>query len=221
MVGVSFQPLLAYGAAAAPTISLFASATSQDSTTITVPAGVVVGDLLVLFDSSYDSDGITPASAVPSGFTAISDTSSGIGMRIISSRKLAVGGEAGSSLTGMTTGNIGVSKALYVFRRSPVATSLSLSTPQSQITTGNPTAQVQSASAGATPLIVFGFYTAIGTIDPRTFTPAKDGELPSASNVLMYIAYKIYNSAPQDTTIDMDDEGDANGLQSVYITMNG
>ena len=85
-----------------------------------------------------------------------------------------------------------------------------------ETTDGNPSAQVVGASSGTPPLIVIGAYGTTGTVDPRTFSTTKDGEI-TADSFNAYLAYKIYNSSPQDSSIDMDDEGDANILQSCYL----
>ncbi|HYM98203.1 MAG TPA: hypothetical protein VET25_00545 [Aestuariivirgaceae bacterium] len=91
--------------------------------------------------------------------------------------------------------------------------------------TGNPAAQTVTASGGVAPLVVLGAYGARGFIDPRTFTvggsPAKDGEVHNEpggfSNIVF--AWKIYNASPADVVVDMDDEIEANYLQSFYIEM--
>ena len=46
-------------------------------------------------------------------------------------------------------------------------------------------------------------------------SPAKDGEV--ANGTTPYLAYKVYNSSPANVSVDMDDEGDGNTLQSCYI----
>ena len=87
---------------------------------------------------------------------------------------------------------------------------------ETQSTDGNPTAHTVGASAGPAPLIVLGCYeTGSGSIDPRTFSPAKDGEITSSQ--FHYLAYKIHNSAPADVSIDMDDEGIAATLHTMYL----
>jgi hypothetical protein len=119
------------------------------------------------------------------------------------------------------SGNQDVRKVLVVFRGNvPIA----VATPNTwghEITANNPVAQSVTASGGTPPLVVFGGYRSnSAAVDPRTFTvggsPAKDGEVASTSN-LSYLAWKIYNSSPADVSVDMDDEGGTNMLQSGYI----
>ena len=203
-----------------PSIAVFDSATSTGET-IDVPADVEAGDLIVLLDKAYEAFGSAPSTVIPSGFTSISNLTSGdpLFIRQILSYKLAVGTEGGTTLTGMTESFGATSKALYVFRRTAAASSLNLSTPNEQITSGNPTSQNVAASGGSVPLVVIGAYgTRTETLDPRTMSPAKDGEINP--DVTLYLAYKIYNSSPANVSVDMDDEGSVNILQSLYVEMS-
>jgi hypothetical protein len=221
---MSFLPGM-FPAAAAAAVSLTTivqvlSATST-ATTITVPADVRAGDLLVLLDRCNGivlCTGDPPAAVVPSGFTTISNQATGNGVasprRQIASYKLADGSEASTSLTGMTAAS-GGAKILAVFRGGIPIVSVVLNDVGGQTTDGNPTAQVVNASGGTPPLIVFGFYGSNSAIDPRTFSTTKDGELSQGN---LWLAWKVYNSAPADTSIDMADEGNVNILQSCYIT---
>lgn len=195
------------------TLSLQDSATST-ATTITAPSSIDSGDLLVLLDSSVDFS--TPSTVIPSGFTSIGNISSAQA-RQIASYKIADGSEDSASLTGMSTSFAEVRKALYQFRGSSAIGSVTVASVNGQATDSNPTSQSVTASGGTPPLIVFGCYgdDGSGSIDPRTFSPAKDGEI--TPNNRLYLAYKIYNSSPADVSVDMDDEGTQNLLQSFYI----
>jgi len=209
-------PVALFGAAAAglTTLSQVASATSIGNT-ITGPAGIQAGDLLVLWDVAANAGATTPTTVVPTGFTSIANLVTDVEVRSILSTKIADGSEASASLTGMN-GNSENNKALYVFRGNvPILTA----TPTDVATegqNGNPAAQTVNASGATVPLVVLaGYYTAGAAVDPRTFTPAKDGEVnPEA---WMYLAYKLYNAAPADVTVDMDDEGTRNVLVSCYL----
>ena len=194
-------------------VSFTDSATST-AATITAPASINSGDLLILHDVAHGGAS-TPTSVIPSGFTSIVDTDI-TKLKSILSYKIADGTEDGASLTGMNGSDFNA-KGLYQFRGDIPITSVNLSTVNSEATAGNPSSQNVSASGGTSPLIVIGAYgtsNAAG-VDPRTFSPAKDGEI--SGSVEQYLAYKIYNSSPADVSIDMDDEGAANILYSLYI----
>jgi hypothetical protein len=163
--------------------------------------------LLVLWDRATSAG--VPASVVPSNFTSIRDFNDCVGLKCILSAKIAVGTEASASLTGMN-GSSTNRKCLYVFRGSRLIAAFTAQDIASEATDNNPPAQTVNASAGVVPLIVLGCY-GLGQnalIDPRTFTVggvgAKDGEITSDQR--QFLAYKIYNSAPADVVIDMDDE---------------
>ena len=191
------------------TIVKQAEATST-AETIDAPADIQAGDLLVLLD--YAIDAAEPTTVIPTDFTSIVNTTNSSSTKQIASYKIADGSEASATLTGMT--GLVIAKVLVVFRGSSAISTITASTPNAEITTGNPAAQSVTASAGTVPLIVFGCYGATGAIDPRTFTPDKDGE--TASGTLLYLAWRIDNATGQDTSIDMDDEG-TNVLQSFYL----
>jgi hypothetical protein len=197
-----------------------ASSTSTTST-ITAPAGIIAGDLLVLMDSATSALS-TPTSVIPAGFTQITQsngTGGGAGQRQILSYKLADGSEAGASITGMT-GNF-LRKVLATFRGNVPATAVTPAGAAAQTTSGNPSAQIVPSGIGIGPLVVVAAYGAIQAIDPRSFTPSADGELFPAGTDDGYFKFKIYNSSPANVTVDMDDEGDVQSLTSCYIEMSG
>lgn len=200
------------------TIAQIATATST-ATTITAPAGIIAGDLLVLLDKGLNALATAPVTVIATGFTSISNITASLGasgIRQILSYKLADGSEGGASLTGLS-GNLR-NKALYTFRQTPAAIVANVGSVNGEITAGNPVAQTVTSGSGALPLVVIGGYASGSAIDPRTFSPAKDGELERGTG--MYLAYKIYNAEPADVTIDMDDEGADNELQSCYISLS-
>jgi hypothetical protein len=203
---VSFVPLT--------TLSLQASQVSNFSQTITGPASIQAGDILILHDFAYVSSGGPPAAAIPSGFTTIVNLGGSIARSVVS-YKIADGSEASASLSGMPDDEY-VAKMLYVFRGNAPATSVNVAGLNQQLTGGDPTSQNVAASGGAVPLLVIGAYGSGGGISPRTFNPAKDGEINGISG-LAYLAYKIYNSSPADTAVDMVDEGGENTLVSFYM----
>jgi hypothetical protein len=192
-------------------------------TTITAPADIIEGDMLVLLDSAGNVLAAAPSTVVPSGFTSIVNTTGSDGgvtnYRQIASYKLADGSEASSSLTGMASNAGIVRKVLLVFRPDVPASTLTPADPDGQATTGNPTSQTVTASGGTPPLGVFGCYGSDGTaISPRTMSPAKDGEVNSTTGC--YFAWKIYNTSPAAVSVDMDDEGSMNILQSFYVQVS-
>lgn len=212
-----FPTFMPSSSAALTTITQQSSSTAGGSgATITAPASINAGDLIVLIDYAINATGL-PTEVVPSGFTSISSVSSGK-TRCILSYKKADGTEGSSSITGMSS-NINVMyKVIVTFRGDVAATTITSNDPDGEATTGNPTAQTVTASGGSSPLVVIGGYASNNNVNPRTMSPAKDGEV--GSSTVAYIAWKIYNSSPADVSVDMDDEGSAvHCLTSCYIEM--
>jgi len=201
-----------------------ASATSTGET-ITAPADIIAGDLLVIADKAQSTIGSTPTAVTPSGFTSVANSSigssgSGTSWRQMFSYKIANGSEANASITGMN-GSISDNKVMLVFRGNVPIQTATPNTFGAQAVDTNPAAQSVTASGGTPPLIIFGIYGSSTAVDPRTFTvggsSAKDGEVNSGT--VLYVAWKIDISSPADASIDMDDEGNGNILQSGYIAL--
>lgn len=197
-------------------VGFFASAVATDgNASIVAPAGIIRGDLLVLLDRVSTTS--VPTTVVPSGFTTIRNDNDATAVRMITSYKIADGTEGGASITGMVAGTFEDGKAMAVFRGNVPITGVTIGSSSGQIVNTNPTGQNVVASGGLVPLIVFGAFVSNTAVDPRSFTPAKDAEINP--DTLLYLAWKIYNAAPSDTAIDMDDEGNGNGLQSFYLQL--
>lgn len=192
-------------------VVFFDSAVST-AETITAPAGIQAGDLIVLADAGQTAGAVTLVT--PVGFTALASFNPSATTGMVVSYKEADGSEGGTSITGINATLD--AKALAVFRRSPVATVITPSAVNSEGTAGNPSSQNVAASGGVAPLVVIGAYFGTAGVDPRTFTPAADGEINPDTR--LFLKHKIYNSAPQDTTVDQDDEG-TNGLVSCFLQM--
>jgi hypothetical protein len=201
------------------TITQEGSSTSTNSATITAPATIQAGDILILaqYSSSLTS---VPTAVFPSGFTTVVNTG-GVEARAIISYKIADGSEASAVFTGMdATGTDQFdAKAMYVFRGDAAAVSVTISDVNGEVqTSGNPAAQVKNIASEVAPLVVIGSFGTepTGTVDPRTWTPGpKDGEINPTNQ--FYLAYEIFTSGWADTTIDMADEGFGNALQSFYF----
>lgn len=205
----------------AQAFTFVASATST-GTTITIPATAQPGDLAVLFNAIGAS---SVTAAVPTGFTSIIDTSllGGLGgdNRSIASYKRLVTGEPNSVITGMTGGDAGFrTMIMLVFR--PIGRIAVVTIPAwtGQATDGNPTLQTVVALGLPVPLIVFGLAWAFtaGTVAFSTASPAFDATVTlDGGSAYLIVGYKIYNSAPADHSIDKNDDGSGNTLQSGLI----
>lgn len=197
------------------TFSLADSSTSTSSS-ISVPAGVQAGDLILLADLCTGFG--TPAEVVPGGFTKISSLSDS-NFRFTASYKIAEGTE--TTLTGQT-GSL-VVKALALLRGDVPLASVTASTPQTRGPTPNdPSPITVTASSGTAPLVVVGFYgSSDQSVQPMTFTPANDGVVAGVSSGQnrVLVAWRFDLSAGQNTTIDMQDESEDNSLIGCYLEL--
>lgn len=196
-----------------------ASAESQDITTITAPADINAGDLLILLDHVLNN-GAAPAAVTPSGWTQLLSVGAGAEAggfqnRLTVSYKIADGTEGSSSISGHLADD-GNEKLLVTFRPDTAITAVAATNSGGSNVNTDPVAVAVNAGSETPPLLALGFYcTPSAAIDPRTFTvagsPAKDGEVGHTSTTL-YLAWKIYITSPANVSVDMDDEGNLNIL---------
>ena len=198
----------------------YIDSTTSSAATITASNSIQRGDLLVLVQRGT---GASVADVTPTGFTNIGSATLSTTDVISAKYKIATGQENGQSITGVNAASVN-RKFLLVFRGSGPLTSVTPADYAGEVTDGDPATQTINASGQTTPLVAIAAYNtaALGTIDPRTFTvggsEASDGELSIGAGTFSYCKYKIYNSSPADITVDMEDEGTKNGLQSFYIS---
>jgi hypothetical protein len=171
---------------------------------------IQAGDLGIYIDLTPTNTAVTP-----SGFTNRISTQvdgGGTGTGMLSDKKLT--GSEGS-IAGMNAGT--ESKIGLVFRPSTPFTNIVPSTPTSQHTAGNPGSQSISPSGETSAVIVIGIAGSMGGLDAAfsTTTPAFDTTIDSP-DLDLRVGIKIYNSSPQNHTIDMNDLGPNNWLAGIY-----
>lgn len=203
-------------ASSAPTSMAFHDVAYSDNDTVTVPTPQA-GDVMVL--AQYSSGASLPTLVTPGGFTGWINISAAT-TRVAVSYGIATGSE--TSVVGMDGSDFD-DKILAVFRPDVPVSVITASTPVTQTTTGNPTAQnINADGAGTLPLIAFGFYatTTFSGVDPRTMSPAATGELNNSGSALPlvhWMKYQLQNAALADVSVDMDDEGSNNLLASGFL----
>lgn len=190
----------------APTALSFVASASSSTSAIILPASAAAGDIAALFDGAVGTT--IPIDVIPSGWGPITGANgSGNSTRFRITDKVLIGGEAGSRVVGMNGANSN-DKIVLVFRPTGVISNTTSSTWNAVTTLSNPPPQFVNASGQATPLIVLGAsfaWDGIGAFNGST-VPFFSGTAASPSGVLL-AGYTIYNSAPQNTTADMDDTG--------------
>ena len=186
----------------------FLTSVGATAATITVPSTVVLGDLLVLFDVIEEPT----ATAVPTDFNSLITNSLG-DIRIVQSWKIADGDDANSVVTGINVA--GARKILLVFRGTHSIVGVVEGSPVFGQNDGNPAALNITASAGAAPLIVLAGFGGIGWVAGSELgSPALDNVIDHGN---IGFGYKIYNTAPLDHSIDMDNLTGNNHLSGGYL----
>lgn len=184
-----------------------------NASSITAPLGIRAGDLLVMVDHA-----VATGYATPSGWNTLASLISNTGqLRHQVHWRTADGTEGGTSVTGMSTSS--ADKIMIGFRGNKSMRSVP-STWTPQYASGNPSPQNIDAQNGLAPVLAIASYGSGNVIDPRTMSPAKDGEYGSA-NGGVYLAWKIYLANPQQVTVDMDNEYTGfNYLTSGYFALS-
>jgi len=195
------------------TLSFITSVIST-AATIVLPDNVQEGDLLVL---AQKSNGTPVGSDVtPTGWTDVGATVSllqGTTQRVSHKYKIAEGGDAGATVTGMSGTND--YKDFFLFRPTKGITTVTPASLDGFIGTTDPAAQVVTSSSGTVALAVFASYmSSTSSHSGISFSPTEDG---SVANGDLDFYFKIYNSSPADVTVDLGLGGVVMALASFYL----
>ena len=108
-----------------------------------------------------------------------------------------------------------------LFRPNSAITSVTYTQTGGESTTGNPAVQTVSVSSQPAAAVAMAVYTGQSAVSPRT-SGITMSELTDSGVTTFYVKYKLYTTAESrnDFTVDMDDEGAANLLQSFYVKFN-
>lgn len=188
------------------------------SSALSLPAGAQAGDFAVYAEWSLSFSG-RPSAVTPSGWSQLVNNADVSNLRCCVYRKVLTSGDVSAgSITGMD-GDLTDFKIMLLFRPSKTIATTTDSTWTQQATDGNPSAQNIAGNGQAAPLLAVAFaaVAAGGTINPFSWSPAYDALITPANGAnTMRATYKIYNTAPADISIDIDDEGGGNFLTGGY-----
>jgi hypothetical protein len=203
---------------------------ANGSVSILMPTGAQAGDIVFVIDRLTGTGNIaafrTPfigSSANP--FTEHQTTNAGsattfMGCRI-SSRVLTAGALGTiSNLINNATSTAHRTIAV-LFRPSSAITSVTYTSTGGESTTGDPAVQTVSVSSQPQAALAMAVYTGQSAVSPRT-SGITMSELVDSGVTTFYVKYKLYTTGESRTnfTVDMDDEGVANLLQSFYVKFN-
>lgn len=191
------------------TVSIISTTVSTSAGAYTIPAGTQAGDIAVFLDGGGTSFSSTPPTYVlPSGFTQILNTAvvgTFAALRAVGSYKILNASDISTgTITGMSPGT--ARKQLRIIRPSSTVTTITVSTPTSQSTAGDPAAQTISMAAVTPPVIGFAWGATTGGTVSVTSTPSV---LSVTQNTgFQAIGNVVYNNSPQNITVDMNDPGE-------------
>lgn len=211
------------------TLTFVAASYANGSLTIAMPAGAQAGDIVFVIDRLTGTGNIaafrTPLTSSSNSFTAHQTTNAGsastfMGCRI--SSRVLVAGELGTISNLINNVTTTAHRTIAVlFRPSIAITSTTYTTTGGESTTGNPAVQIVSVSNQPQAAVAMAVYTGQSAVSPRTSGISMD-ELTDSGVTTFYVKYKLYASGDtrSNFTVDMDDEGVANLLQSFYVKFN-
>lgn len=180
----------------ADAIYIVDSATNTNSTTITIPATVIDGDIGILFDSS-STTGI--GAVYPADWTSLASGSLSWSYRI-SYRRLKLS-DASTSISGFTTGTR--SKILLIIRgratsnnNDAVIRGFYFSTPTGQTTTAAPTNQTIPMLSTQMGYMGFGVYMATSAITSRGSAGTYSAASPSSTEYSASTSHYVKTFGP-------------------------
>jgi hypothetical protein len=211
------------------TLTFVAASYANGTTTIDMPAGAQAGDIVFVIDRLTGTGSLTlfrtPLTSASNSFAGHQTTSGGssttfMGCRI--SSRVLVSGELGTitNLINNVTSTAHRTIAL-LFRPNTAITSTTYTITGGEFTSGNPAVQTVTVSSQPLAAVAMAMYTGQSAVSPRT-SGITMSELADSGVTTFYVKYKLYASGDARTnfTVDMDDEGAANLLQSFYVKFN-
>lgn len=216
--------LVGFGAQA-KSFLLHSATTNANTTSITVPATTLAGDIAVLVDYAARTAATAPTLVTPSGFVNRVDAPVGNTIRnsrLAISTKKFVGGEQGTSLSCMNGDN--EVRFLLIFRPD---FSIATDTPGGWVSGGSradPASQTIVATGNAGPMVLIG---ALGAYDssPTSFGTASpafqrlDWNNAGGGAAGLLVGHTIYSSSgtPVNHLIDAADLGESTTLAGGFL----
>lgn len=200
--------------AAGPTTLTFVSSSGlrADATNaFTMLSDVQAGDLCFVFGRCVH----TGAFSSPTGFTDLKTFYSAENGPMWLGYRRILAGDASATFNNQAGGSFYVTNLAAFRPNSPIGSLVIPPFAQSDPTSGDPADVV--FTPGGVPTVAIGCYHSDSPIDPRGFSPTKDGEIHATGADNVYLAWKIFNSSPAQVTISMDDEGALNSLIGGYV----
>ena len=207
-------------------MSFVDSATSVDSTNITMPAGIAAGDWAYLIDFAQNTTSTAPSQVTPTNWTLVNQQFSNAtnkACRIVASRKILDGTE--TTVAGMTTGTRGRMMIVQVFRPSNPVTGDTWTQLNARVVIDGAAGgtAAQSMGAGTSPAMVVGcaVYDA-GTPPTNQISLGDDAVITATSaitpSLVARASYHISNTGAAASTYNGD--VDAGGVAIICVNVS-
>jgi len=206
-------------------MAFFDSATSADSTNITMPAGIQAGDYAYLINFAQNTTTTAPSSVTPTGWTFVNQQFSTAtrGCRIIASIKVLDGTE--TTISGMTTGTRGRTMIVMVFRPSNPVTGDVWTRLNARVVIDGAAGgtAAQSMAAGTSPAMIVGcaVYDS-GTPPANQISLGDDAVITATSAITPALvaraSYRVMNTGAASSTYNGDT--DAGGVSIICVNVS-
>ena len=192
-------------------LSFVGAGTSENSTTVSMPAGIKAGDWCWLFQSSINTSTSIPSLVTPTDFTFLIQATSAAthGTRSATLFRLLDGTE--TTVTGMLTGTRATFKALMVYRpNNPVTGDVWTRLNARAVANGAGTGVAnQTMAAGTSPCFDVAASITDGGTNPTPLISTGDNEFFTITSTITpslvaKIAYRINNTSTTAVTVNAD-----------------
>lgn len=206
------------------TFVLLASTSSSGTTpSVTIPAHSGQAGDLVVFGTTGTANSSTPSDVSPSGYTAITTSSllTTYGYRASTFYKVSTGSTSGETITGISSGGVGQAFVAVYRRLTGAISSVTVSSLAQTAVATNPAAQtITISTASSFPALAVGLFAQASTAgswasNGRTQSRTPEATLTVGTSQMMFW---VDSAASTDISVDTGDAGDANIMQSFYLT---
>jgi len=217
------QVMMMHNSAVSLSNLTFVSNTTTTTAGVAIPSDFAEGDVAVLFQYARGSGSY--GGGTPTGWTLVANnrTTTGTGGTWGHiSYKIMASGDPGTSATGGITGGQEQAKIMIGFRPNAPVTTVSISSLNTHAAATDAATQTVT-DPGTKPFIAFAHYLNSAGVTNRTsnatMTEVASAAAAATEHYMRYLGYNVGDTS-QSITVDMDDNGDNNVLQSFALSVS-
>jgi hypothetical protein len=230
-----WEPGLLLAGGGLTTFELVASSDADGTTSITAPADIQAGDLLIIVQRASNSNASPPTAVTPSGFLTASNEAGtffakkyDFSTRVIVNYKVADGSEASGSFSIMNGSDVDIPldevATFLVFRGNVALSGVNLGDVEGGIFSPDTEEFIINASAGAPPLLVFAAFSSYSDLPDTDYLDpsetARHSNLAAGSQEIV-ACWMPQLTSGLDVTTPIIEGGDPNlvSAQSMYFEL--